>query len=63
MSQSYYYNPTDPHHSEAVAERIEFMKRKAFSDQDDDDQSRESSATISSNIIVHDAAAAATEII
>lgn len=46
----YYYNPVDPHHSEAVADCIEFIKRKAFTDQDDDDQSREAIASVNSSI-------------
>jgi len=40
------YYPNDPHHSEAVADCIEFIKKKASAD--DDDQNRDSSASSTS---------------
>ncbi|KAL5751777.1 hypothetical protein ACOSQ2_022284 [Xanthoceras sorbifolium] len=40
-----YYKPTDSHHSEAVADCIEFIKKKAVADEND--SSRESSASSS----------------
>ncbi|TXG60569.1 hypothetical protein EZV62_015142 [Acer yangbiense] len=40
-----YYSPADPHHSEAVADCIEFIKKKAVAD--DNENGRDSSASTS----------------
>lgn len=39
------YSPYDPHHSEAVADCIEFIKKKASPDDDDNQRSSGSSAS------------------
>jgi hypothetical protein len=44
------YYPNDPHHSEAVADCIEFIKKKASADDENDHQNRDSSASSSSSI-------------
>lgn len=40
-----YYNPADPHHSEAVADCIEFIKKKALTDDEDYDHNNSASDT------------------
>ncbi|GAB4847524.1 hypothetical protein Ancab_026583 [Ancistrocladus abbreviatus] len=48
IRRSYNYSPHDPHHSEAVADCIEFLKKSSSSV--DDHHPRDSTATIASDI-------------
>lgn len=49
-----YYNPADPHHSEAVADAIEFIKKKALTD-DEDYYDHNNSASDTDDSISNDA--------
>ena len=50
-----YYNPADPHHSEAVADCIEFIKKKALTDDEDYDHDNDNSASDTDDSISIDA--------